>query len=233
MGFSPKDAVLSAQVQNFSAVLAAAPAVYDQTAATATAVTAAVDLYVDALTTLITARANGVRSQQMTADKDSARASMLNVLRPIYSAVQDSVTISDSAKIAIGVHVKSTHNVPQPEPDFSPLMTIVKVNGSTVTVRMANPNEPSSNAKPPFVSGMALFSYVGDTPPTDPAAFKFEGNWSRVEADVTFPVSVATGATVFFTSFFFNNRKESGPACTPISATIGAGSSMPMMKIAA
>jgi hypothetical protein len=27
---------------------------------------------------------------------------------------------------------------------------------------------------------------------------------------------------VYFTSFFFNNRKQSGPACSPISATLGA-----------
>src|SRR5437868_8231312 len=103
MGFSSKDSVLSAEAQNFSTVLAADPAVYLQTSATATAVTAAVDAYVAALNILTEARANGVRSEQQTAAKDSSRLTMLELLRPIYAAVQDSVAISDEAKIALGV----------------------------------------------------------------------------------------------------------------------------------
>ena len=234
MGFSPKDAVLSAQVQNFSTVLAASPATYNEVAATATAVTTAVNAYVDALGILTEARANGVRSAQMTADKDSARLAMLNLIRPIYASVAASTTISDSAKIAIGAHIRDTHNTPAPLIDYAPKMSVVKVDGNTVTLRMADPNEPTSKRRPPFVSGIALFSYVGDVCPTDPAAFKFEGNTGRTEVSVTFPASVEVGQTVWFTSMFFNNRKQSGPGNTPISATLGAGSVMPpAMKIAA
>jgi hypothetical protein len=39
---------------------------------------------------------------------------------------------------------------------------------------------------------------------------------------------VASGATVWFTAFYFNNRKQSGPASAAISTTIGAGSTMRM-----
>jgi hypothetical protein len=234
VGFSTKDSVLSAQAQNFSTVLAASPATYNEVAATATAVTSAVNAYVDALGILTEARANGVRSQQMTADKDSARKSMLDLIRPIYASVAASTSISDSAKIAIGAHIRDAHNTPQPIPDFSPLMSVRKVNGNTVTVGIADPNEPTSKRRPPFTAGIALFSYVGTEAPTDPAAFKFEGNTGRTEVAVTFPASVEVGATVWFTAFFFNNRKQSGPACMPISATLGAGSVMPpAMKIAA
>jgi hypothetical protein len=235
MGFSRKDSVLSAQAQNFSTVLAASPATYNEVAATATAVTTAVTAYVDALGILTEARANGTRSQQQTADKDSARLAMLELIRPIYASVAASTSISDADKIAIGAHVRDAHNTPAPLIDYAPLMSVVKVDGNTVTLRMADPNEPTSKRRPPFVLGMALFSFVGDEAPTDPAAFKFEGNTGRTEVSVTFPASEGTaGQTVFFTSFFFNNRKQSGPAATPISATLGAGSAMPpALKIAA
>lgn len=226
--------MLSAQAQNFSTVLAADPLIYNETVASAAAVTAAVDAYVDSLGILINARANGVRSQQMTAAKNSDRLAMLNLLRPIYASVQESVSISDEAKIALGVHVKDTQNTPQPVPDFSPYLSVVKVDGHTVTVRAANPNEPASKARPPFVSGIAFFSYVGAEAPTDPAEFRFEGNTGRIDVNVTLPASVPTGSTVWFTAFFFNNRKQSGPACMPVSATLGAGSIMPpAMQIAA
>ncbi len=234
MGFSRNDSVLASQASNFSTVLTADPVVYNETPAAATAVATAVDAFVASLNILTEARANGVRSQQMTAAKDADRLAMLNLLRPIYSSVQDSVSISDEAKIALGVHVKDTTNTPQPVPDFAPLLSVTKVNGSVVSVRAANPNEPASRARPPFVSGIALFSYVGSEAPTDPSAFKFEGNTGRVDIDVVFSALVPTGATVWFTAFFFNNRKQSGPACTPVSATLGAGSVMPpAMQIAA
>ena len=234
MGFSSKDSVLASQASNFSTVLAADPLVYNETAASATAVTTAVGAFVNSLTTLTEARANGVRSQQMTAAKDADRLAMLNLLRPIYSSVQDSVSISAEAKIALGVHVKDTQNNPQPIPDFAPVASVVRVDGNTVIARAKDPNEPTSNARPPFTAGITWCSYVGEEAPTDPGAFKFEGNTGRIETSITFPASVPTGSAVWLVCFFFNNRKQSGPACMPLRATLGAGSIMPpAMNIAA
>jgi hypothetical protein len=234
MGFSAKDVELAAQGLNFATVLAANAALYGQTPATAAAVTAAVDAFVGSLNALTEARANGVRSESMTAAKNADRSAMLDLLKPIYLAVQASKTISEGAKIALGVHVAATRRTRPAVPDFAPLLSVLKVNGHVVTVRMANPNDLSSKARPASVSGMALFSYVGEEVPKDPSAFKFEFNIGHTEADVTFPASVATGATVYFAAFFFNNRKQNGPMSRPVSARLGAGSSMPTaMKIAA
>lgn len=233
MGFSPKDALLKAQVLNFSAVLTADPTVYQQTPAVALQVKGVVDAYVDALDTLTEARANGVRSEQQTATRNSKRTEMLDLLRPIYAYVQDSTAISDAAKIALGVHVKSTKPTPQPVPQFAPLTTVVKVNGSIVTLRMANPEEPDSNARPIYTAGISVFSYVGENPPAQASDFRFEGSTGQTTIDVALPPTVAAGATVWFTCFYFNNRKESGPACTPIRTTIGAGTNMPQMRLAA
>jgi hypothetical protein len=197
-------------------------------------VTAAVDAFVNSLNILTEARANGVRSEQMTAQKNADRQAMLNLLRPVYASVQESVSISDMAKIALGVHVKDTQNDPQPLIDFAPVASVVRVDGNTVIARAKDPNEPTSNARPPFTAGITWCSYVGEEIPTDPGVFKFEGNTGRVETSITFPASVPTGSTVWLVCFFFNNRKQSGPACMPLRATLGAGSIMPpAMNVAA
>src|SRR5687768_18419921 len=107
MGFSSKDSELASQASNFSTVLAASAATYNETAATPTAVTAAVDAFVNSLNILTEARANGVRSAQMTAQKNSDRQAMLHVLRPIYSSVQDPVSTPDTAHIPPAVHIKN------------------------------------------------------------------------------------------------------------------------------
>jgi hypothetical protein len=202
-------------------------------AATATAVTAAVDAYVDSLDALLTARANGVASKQSTATKDQKRLEMLQLIRPIYAAVQASMSIDDADKIAIGVLVKSLHPTPQPVPAFAPQMSVVKTNGSIITLRMANPNEPDRKSKPLYTAGISVFSYVGETPPVQATDFKFEGSTGLTTIDVAIPPTVPAGSTVYFTSFYFNNRKESGPASSPISATVGGGTTMPMLKLAA
>ena len=81
MGFSRKDAELAAQALNFSTVLAADPAVYNEVAATATAVTAAVTAFVNAFNELTEARANGaVRALTLPADAPLVTASELSVL---------------------------------------------------------------------------------------------------------------------------------------------------------
>ena len=44
--------------------------------------------------------------------------------------------------------------------------------------------------------------------------------------DVTFPGTTPAGSKVWFTAFWFNNRKQDGPAATPIGINIPGGSAM-------
>jgi hypothetical protein len=227
VSLSKKDAALAAQARNFAAVLAADPGVYATTAPVAAEVTVAVNAYVDSVAALVEARANGVRSEQMTAARNANRRAMLNVMRPIYGAVQASVAISDADKLALGVHVKATRRTREPVPSVAPLLSVTRVDGSVVSLRVRDPEQPDRKGRPPRTEGISIFTHVGAAPPDDPSAMRFEMNTGRVSVDVPFPASVPTGATVWFVASFFNSRKESGPTCTPVRATIGAGSTMP------
>jgi hypothetical protein len=113
-------------------------------------------------------------------------------------------------------------------PDFAPLLSVTRVDGSVVSLRVRDPRQPDRKGRPPATDGISIMSHAGEQPPGDLSAFTFVANTGRVSIDVTFPASVPTGATVWFVASFFNNRKESGPTCTPVRATIGAGSTMPI-----
>ncbi len=228
MSLSKKDAILAAQARNFSVVLADDPGAYGASAPTVAAVSAAVNAYVDSVNGLGEARTSGVRSEAMTAVRNATRLAMLNLLRPIYAAVQASTSISDADKIALGVHVKAKGRTREPVPAFAPLLSVMRVDGSVVSLRVRDPEQPDRKGRPPRTEGISLFTYVGAAPPDDASAFRFKANTGRVSIDVTFPASVPMGAAVWFVASFFNNRKESGPTCRPIRATIGAGSRMPM-----
>jgi hypothetical protein len=67
------------------------------------------------------------------------------------------------------------------------------------------------------VNGAAVFTYVGATPPADTSDWTFVGNTARTSFDVELPATMPAGATMWITAFWFNPRKQSGPAATPTS----------------
>ena len=41
------------------------------------------------------------------------------------------------------------------------------------------------------------------------------------------PADTAAGAKVWLTAFYFNERKQNGPACAPVGAVINYGGTLP------
>ncbi|MEA2708233.1 MAG: hypothetical protein QOF78_834, partial [Phycisphaerales bacterium] len=58
--------------------------------------------------------------------------------------------------------------------------------------------------------------------------YKYEGSTSRTTVEILFPESVAPGTQVWLTAFFFNERKQNGPACAAVGTLINYGGTMPM-----
>jgi hypothetical protein len=226
MSLSKKHAVLAAQAKNFSDVLSADPGAYGQSAPTAAAVSAAVSADVASVDAIGEARASGVRSEQMTVDRNLKRTAMLNLLRPIYTAVQASTTIGEQAKIALGVHVIPTRRGRAPVP-LAPLLSVHRVDGRIVTLRVSDPQLPTRKGRAPGTEGITIFKHVGERPPAVASQFEFVQHTGQVTIDVPFPASVPLGTTVWFVASSFNQRKESGPASAPVSARLGAGLSIP------
>ena len=76
------------------------------------------------------------------------------------------------------------------------------------------------------MTGATVLSYVGAEPPDALGSWKFEGNTGRTTGEVVFPDTVAPGAKVWLTAFWFNARKQSGPACAPVGTNVQFGISM-------
>jgi hypothetical protein len=107
-----------------------------------------------------------------------------------------------------------------------PSVDIKSVTGNTVRLRIHDPSNPTRRGKPDGVDGISVFSFVGAEPPTGVAGWHFEGNTTRTVIDVAFDGSVAPGSKVWFTSFYFNARAQSGPACAPVSTNLQGGGAM-------
>ena len=102
------------------------------------------------------------------------------------------------------------------------------MDGRLVRVRLFDPANPTRRRMPPGVDGATVLSHVGATAPADLGGFKYEGSSSRTTVDILFPETAVPGTLVWLTAFFFNNRKQNGPAAAAVSAHINYGGTMPM-----
>lgn len=162
------------------------------------------------------------RSPANIEDKNVKKRALIELTREFVNIVQANPGTTDTMRSAMGITVRDSTPTPVPVPGEPPTIDITGVSGFTIKLRLHN-GDSTRRAKPNGVKGATLFSYVGEEPPTDLAAWKFEGNVTRTITSVTMPGTVEPGSKVWLTAFWFNTRAESGPATTPVFNWIGSG----------
>lgn len=208
---------------NFDTLITAAPTTYGLTAAQATAYATKHSAFVAAYQT---ASDPATRSPSNIVAKDTAKLALVAEARMLARIVQATPSVTAQQKSDLGLTVRDAEPSPIPPPAVAPGIVIVSVSGHTVRVRLQDVSAPTNRGKPAGVSGATVLSYVGDAPPADAGDWKFEGNTGRTVFDVEFPPAVAAGSKVWLTAFWFNPRKQSGPAATPASAYVQFGGVM-------
>lgn len=151
--------------------------------------------------------------------KDEARATMVSMARLLAGVIQKHPGTTDAQRQDLGLNVPK-QRAPIGIPDVSPVIRVTGVSGRTMTVSLKDPNG-TNRGLPAGVAGIALFSHVGPEAPVSIDGWRFEGNTGRTVVDVAFDATLPAGTTVWFTAFYFNPRKESGPATDPVGKTFG------------
>ena len=164
------------------------------------------------------------RSPANIAAKNTAKEELIENARMLARIVQAAPGISAAQRESLGLTVPDVEPSPIPVPDAAPAIEIMSAVGRLVKIRLWDTENPDNRGKPAGVSGATVLTYIGAAPPApeDIAAWKFETNISKTTTTVEFPPTVPSGATAWFTAFWFNPRKQSGPATLPVSAQIPA-----------
>jgi hypothetical protein len=219
LSFPTTDSGLLAWSQNVLDLITPAPAMYGLVAADVTTYQAVHDIYASALAACDPPQ----RSKSAVVAKNAARTNLKNAATLLANKIYASPTVTDAQKVELGMPPRSSPS-PIPAPGTEPVINVVSTNGWTVRIRLRDA-EGSSRGKPAGTIGASVFSYVGPTAPPDLASWKFEGSTGRVnKIDVQFSEELASGTKVWFTAFWFNGRKQSGPATEPISTNLPGGS---------
>lgn len=207
---------------NFKTKITAAPTTYGLTAAQATTYGGLHDAFVTAYNA---ATNDGSNSTANIVTKNLAKKALIANARLLAAIVQKSPGTTNTMRADLGLTVKSGPS-PRPVPPSAPDIDVLSVAGNTVRVRMHDPANPTRRGKPFGVDGISVFTAVGAAAPTTEAGWTFQGSTSKTVIDVTFPSDTAAGAKVWFTAYYFNQKKQSGPAASPVSTNLAGGSAM-------
>jgi hypothetical protein len=214
--YRKKDSELVTASADFHAAIAAEFASLGLTSAQATAY----GVLDTAFSTAYSVAENpATRTRAAIAARTQARKNLVPMARQLSDYIISNPAVSNAQLIDLGLDPR-TERTPIPAPSTSPSIDIKSVDGRTVTLRV---HGDTGRGKPAGVNGLSLFSHVGPTPPASISDWHFEGNSGRAKVLVVFDDSVPPGSPVWFTAFWFNNRKQSGPACDPVSINIAGG----------
>ena len=214
-----RDSELAIWLDTYNSVVAAAPDLTGLSIEQAATLAAAVTAY---STALQKASARETRSPMNVEAKNEAKQAVIALVRSLVRINQAYPGMTNAKREQLGITVPDVSPSPVPVPDRAPEFDGLRAEGWTVRFRLHN-GDSTRRAKPAGVKGANVFSYVGEHPPTEVAAWKFEGGITRTETSVVFPSTLAAGTKVWLTAFWFNTKAESGPAAVPVSTQINYG----------
>ena len=218
LSFPRTDNGLLAWSLNLLNLITATPTAYNCVAADATAYGVLHTAYADALEACDPQQ----RNKTAVTTKNAARTALKSGATLLANKVYAGASVTDAQKVELGIPPRQTP-APIPAPSTAPVIEIISSTGCTVRIRLLSA-EGGGRGKPAGTIGAAVFSFVGATPPAEIAGWKFEGNTGRVnKIDVAFDSALAGGTKVWLTAFWFNGRKQSGPATAAISTNLPGG----------
>jgi hypothetical protein len=213
-----QDAEALAFMQNFSALITAAPATYGLVAADATAIDAAVDAFAAAYAV---AFSPATRTPVSINTKDEAREDAEAIVRQYASQIKVDAGVTDSNKIAIGVRPVNNSRTPVPPPATFPMLNIAGNTPGVQTLRYSDSATPDSAAKPAGALNLQLFRAIGTAPASDPEAAMFQGAHTKNPIAVDFDTADDGKVATYFARWS-TRTGEVGPWSLPVSMRIAA-----------
>ena len=170
------------------------------------------------------ARARRAKSDTtVTVTKEMARVILEAETRKLVTQIRasKSVCVDDKLKLEIRMLTGPKRRIKRPA--TAPGIEVLAVDGRTVRVRLIDLEDAVIGGKPKGVAGAVIMHYVGAQPPTDPADWRFERNTTKARFEFTFRGEVPPGETVWLTAYWYNPRRETGPACDAVCTDIRTG----------
>lgn len=154
--------------------------------------------------------------------KKQSKEALVALSRSFAMTITNFQGVTDEQRYDFGLTVRDNEPSPINPPAFAPNIDIRSAVVRTVKLRLHNEQTIGRRGKPEGAIGAAIFSYVGDLPPAldQVQLWKFEFNTGETNAEITFPSTVPSGSTVWFTASWYNRRGEQSPATPAVNVNL-------------
>lgn len=188
-GYIPaRDNGLLAWANNFNALITANPGQYGLLSSDATAINDVVSTFA---ATMATVTSPTTKTAAAVSAKNTAKVSMLAVVRPYAQQVSISAGVASADKIALGVNPRTSTPSPITAPTSNPVLTIQSASNLSVVLRYRDSAAAvSTKAKPYGVLSCEIYGQTSATPVSDPTTLQLLVSATKSPLTVT----VAAGA---------------------------------------
>lgn len=160
--------------------------------------------------------------------KNVAKATLIRSTRSIVDEVQAWAQTTNEMRRELGITERGKKPTPSPIPPM-PFVKVESVNGRDVTLNLQQSR--TTKGKPRGAIGANIMVAYGDEMPTSETGWAFAATTGRTKVTVNLN-AVTEATTVWITAFWFNGRKQTSQAATPVSVSLGATAVVPVsMKI--
>lgn len=204
-----KDADLDNWSANFDTLITAAPATYGLLPSDATTIAAVVSAWHASyvLTTSPT-----TKTAQTVSDKNTAKTTMLAVVRPYSQNISLNPGVTSANKIALGLNPRTSLPAPITPPASNPLLGILSQNPGVVNlVYRDSATSPTSKAKPYGVKSCQLYSLQSDTPITDVTLLNQVATMTKSPFQFAFPGGYVPGKRWYFAAVWQIQKGDQSP----------------------
>jgi len=160
--------------------------------------------------------------------KNEAKRTLIRATRSVVDGIQAWAQTTNEMRLELKISERGKKPVATPIPAQA-FVKVEKVNGRDVTLSIQQSR--TTRSKPRGVDGANIMVAYGEELPESTIGWTFAQTTGRTKTTITLD-AVAGPCTVWISAFWFNGRKQTGPASTPVSVNLGATSALPVsMKI--
>jgi hypothetical protein len=120
-----------------------------------------------------------LRTPNVRIQKDVQKRNLTNACRGVIRAVKAHFGVSDAQLTDLRIPIPDRERTRIDPPEAIPNLLVSEVMGRHVTIELRD--EEGKRRKPKGVKGANVYTFVGDTPPDDLDAWKFEGGTTKTK----------------------------------------------------
>ena len=155
------------------------------------------------------------RSPVATIEKREAKRAFVKVAREVVALIQANPATTNVMRGELQITIRKEPPTPVPRPTGMPKLSVRSVVGRVLNLEVRDA-ATNRRRKPAGIRSVWMWSYTGETPPLDLAAYTFHGGGSTTRPTLVLGDEVEPNTVVWVTAMWVNSKDETGPACMPV-----------------